>query len=94
MKPTHPSLLGRSTTRNESIWGRSSAFSVDILARLNTATSQAIEASVRILTNDPRFSYMSAKQRTKAILLLVSGVTKEIEKFAETLRQRNITDLQ
>jgi hypothetical protein len=91
MKSQYPELNG---TRNESVWGRSSAFSPEIMARLNTVTSQAIEKGLRILKTDPNFAYMSARQRNKAIKIVCDGVPKEVEKFAQTLRQRNITDLE
>jgi len=69
------------------MWNRSSAFSPETIAIINTATAKAVLDAIQIFESALGDVALTEEQRTEAIQLLVAGVTDGIAKFVETLKK-------
>jgi hypothetical protein len=66
-------------------WNRSSAFSPEVVAALNTAIEQAVSAALEILSSI--LTSLTDSQRAEAIQLIAQGATDGVAAFAESLKQ-------
>jgi len=62
-------------------WNRSSTWSPEVLARLNTATNLALQSVIETFNRSFDTARLSDEQRAEAYQLLADGVTDGIAKF-------------
>lgn len=70
---------------NGTTWNRSSAFSPEVLATLNSATERAFKNTFAAL--EEFLNTLSKKQRAEAIRLIAQRVVEGINAFAESLKK-------
>jgi hypothetical protein len=68
-------------------WNRSSAFSPEVLATLNTATNMAVQNAIQIFEREIDNASLSAEQYAEAIQMLAQGAADGIAEFAESLKK-------
>jgi len=71
-------------------WNRSSAWSPEVLARLNTATSQAVLRAIEVFKGAVDMASFTEEERAEAYRLLCDGVTDGMAKFEESLRPHHV----
>jgi hypothetical protein len=69
------------------MWNRSSAFSLETIAIINTATAKAVQDAIHIFESALGDVALTDEQHADAILMLARGVTDGIAKFVETLKK-------
>jgi hypothetical protein len=69
------------------MWNRSSAFSPETIAIINTATAKAVQDAIHIFESALGDVTLSDEERAAAILMLARGVTDGIAEFVETLKK-------
>jgi hypothetical protein len=67
-------------------WNRSSAFSPEAIAVINTATANAVESAIQMINRALGEASLTDGQRAEAIQRLVAGVTEGIAKAVESLK--------
>ena len=69
-------------------WNRSSAWSGEFIARLNTATTAAIQSALKSFDELTAAANLTHAEKTEAYQFLMNDVLTEMQKFEESLRPR------